>query len=452
MSTIKAKVEGLALKYRPITWSEVVGQETTISIFKGFIANKSYEFMNSLIVAGASGGGKTTSARIFARAINCQCKDLKKRPCNECSHCQLFLNGEYRDFMEVDGTTWAGKDDIAELKKIAKLNPSYKFEDGSYGYRVILLDEAHALSSKAWDILLKDLEEGKNRTLWIFATTELHNIRPAIRGRNPVFKIKPLSQAEVKDELVRITTAEEIEAPDKLLSDISRIYRGRTRDAINELDKYYKAYGHDLTEVEAVVVSPEDTVLEVLLKAINKSVISANVALDRAEILPTDIAPAITNILTAGYLLNDEDNSDLFDLGVNEDLIRDFKQSFNIKDFQKLINMTTSYDLNSLDRFKIYLMLVKELTSQKEQSSVVDQLVEEDKKKSDKKRATLKISRLNEREEEKEEEEALESKTASKKRLKKKVRRVKKKRTVTPKKKVTKQDEDMQQLGFTLTG
>lgn len=429
----KSAVEGLSLKYRPITWSEVIGQDTTVSILQGMIVNKSYEVMNSIIVAGTSGGGKTTSARIFARAINCQCKDSKRRPCNECSHCQSFLAGEYRDFLEVDGTTYSGKDDVAELKKIARLNPIVKD-----GYKIILVDEAHALSSKAWDILLKDLEEGRNKTIWIFATTELHNIRPAIQGRNPVFKIKPLSQGEVLSELKRICELEEIEAPTKLLSDISRIYRGRTRDAINELDKYYKAFGKDLNKVKVNIVSPEDTLIEIMITAIKDSIISANVDLDRAEILGSDIAPAITNILTAGYLINNEE-LDLFDLGVDLELLKDFKECFSHKDFQKLITMTSSYDLNSLDRFKLYLMLIKELSSQKEELSVIDQIVNKDKGVT-LKRASLKLNRY------KEDEEQPKPKKTLKKPLKTKKKLVKK----PIQRKENKEEFQMQKLGFVL--
>lgn len=433
MATKKSSVQGLSLKYRPMSWSEVIGQDTTVSILQGMIINKSYEVMNSLIVAGTSGGGKTTAARIFARAINCLSEDAKNKPCNECKHCQAFLAGEYGDFLEVDGTTYSGKDDIAELKKLARLNPFVKG-----GYKIILVDEAHALSSKAWDILLKDLEEGRNKTIWIFATTELHNIRPAIQGRNPVFKIKPLSQSEVLLELKRICQLEGIIAPTKLLSDISRIYRGRTRDAINELDKYYKAFGTDLTKVNASVVSPEDTLIGIMITTIKDSLISANVDLDRAEILGSDISSAITNILTAGYLINDE-SADLFDLGVDKELLKDFKECFSTKDFNKLINLTTSYDLNSLDRFKLYLMLVKELASQKEELSVIDQIVSSNKGDSPK-RATLKIHGRKVEEEDDEEE------ITKQRPLKKKKKLVKR----TVEKKELKKPDKMQQLGFTL--
>lgn len=384
----KSKLNSLSIKYRPKTWDEVLGQEVNNAILKGMIVNKSYETMNSIIVAGKSGGGKTTGARIFARAINCMADNQEDKPCNKCKHCLQFLDEQYPDYLEVDGTTFGKKEDVGHLKKIAGLNPTTRD-----GVRIILIDEAHGLSSAAWDILLKDLEEGRNKTVWIFATTELHGIRPAIQGRNPVFKIKPLSQAQIKQELTRICELEGIKIQPKVLSDISRIYRGRTRDAISELDKYYKAFGKDLTNIEINIQSQEDILLKILITAITDTIVSANVDLDRAEILDKDISTAISNILTACYL-RDQDE-DLFDLGVSADLLEEFCKFFPPKDLRKLISLNLSYDLTTIDKFKLYIMLVKELSINKQEASIVDKVLQEDKKPSLQRRG-LKIGKKSE--------------------------------------------------------
>lgn len=359
-------LETLSTKYRPTTWSEVLGQENNNIILKGMVSEGSYKVINSIIMAGTSGGGKTTSARIFAKAVNCLSKD---KPCGECKHCKLFEQGIYPDFMEVDGTTYSGVNEIEVLKQIASMSPSIK--DGT---RIVLLDEAHALSSKAWDILLKPLEDARNRTIWIFATTQLHSIRPAIVGRSTVFKISPLSQSQVKQELQRICDLEGIKVHNKLLSDISRVFRGRMRDAIAELDKYYKAFGKDLSRVEIDVVTREDSLLRVFLEAIKNDVVSANVDLDRLTIQPSEIQTSVVNILTAGFLIKED--VDLFDFGTDDRLLTEFVNCFNIKDFHKLVHASISYDLNSMDRLKLFLLILVEYAKDKKEISVIDAVIE----------------------------------------------------------------------------
>ena len=335
----------LYTKYRPHSWSDVRGQNHIISIMKGMLKRGTYKYINGVILGGAAGGGKTTLSRLFAKAVNCSAKD---KPCNKCDNCKRFNANEYPDYIEEDGAEYNKKEDIAVLKDLA--NQYASIPDG---FRIIYIDEAHALSNAAWDILLKQLEEGETRTIWIFATTEPNKIRTAIQSRCMPFMVKPLGTLEIQDELISICEKEEIEYDDKSISKLAINYRGRTRDAIKMLDMYYKSQG-DFLNVD--IKSIEEDMSEVLKLALfNKMEESYKKLEALITVEEHEYSRAMSNLLSATFLY-----PTIKPIGIDTKLIHDFKEMVG-KDLKSLIELYVKFKPTNFDDMKLFLLSVTEL-------------------------------------------------------------------------------------------
>lgn len=216
-------------KYRPLKFSEVAGNKETSDILRGLIRNNQVRNTH-FILAGSAGSGKTTTARILARAINCL-NPQDGEPCNECEHCKKFLAGAYVDYKELDGTSYNKVEDAKRLIEIATQYPLVKNH-----YRVIMIDEAHRLSNAAWDKFLILLESADVKTIFIFATTDIHLFRPAIISRCFTFYIKPLVARDIAQEALRICRGEGISYSMDAINKLAYNYQGKPRDAIKTLD------------------------------------------------------------------------------------------------------------------------------------------------------------------------------------------------------------------------
>jgi len=357
----------LANKYRPTTFSEVVGQDAVVKELKGLVENKTYEYINSIIISGGSGAGKTTLSRILAKAINC--KSDGERPCNKCDVCKSIDAGNYPDYKELDASTYRGVKEIEPLRELATLNPVVEG-----GVRIIYLDEAHVLSNQAWDTLLKPLEDGKNSTLWIFATTQLYSIRPAIVGRSLVFKVKNVPQNVLKDHLKTICKKEGIKAPESLLDTIVRVKRHGLRDVITELDKYYKAYGKDLTKVETFdITSPEEELVDIFLTLSDVGYVDAVIKLESLDLHPKEFQRVVSNILIAEALLNTEEEKYITNFGLSVESVK--KLSSNFTDLVKLRRLVVNYDLDTLDNLKLFLLVLADFIKKEEVVNKADALM-----------------------------------------------------------------------------
>jgi len=335
----------LFTKYRPHSWSDVRGQNHIISIMKGMLKRGTYKYVNGIILGGAAGGGKTTLSRLFAKAINCSAKN---KPCNKCDNCRRFNANEYPDYIEEDGAEYNKKEDIAVLKDLA--NQYASIPDG---FRIIYIDEAHALSNAAWDILLKQLEEGETRTIWIFATTEPNKIRTAIQSRCIPFMVKPLGTLEIQDELISICEKEGIEYDNNSISRLAINYRGRTRDAIKILDMYYKSNGNFLN---IDISSIEEDMAEVLKLALfNKMEESYKKLENLITVEANEYSRAMSNLLSATFLY-----PAIIPTGIDQKLIHDFKEMVG-KDLKSLIELYVKFKPDNFDDMKLFLLSVTEL-------------------------------------------------------------------------------------------
>lgn len=219
--------QALYRKYRPKKFENVVSQTTIIQTLENSI--KTSHIGHAYLFSGPRGTGKTTAAKIFARAVNCL--NYKDDLCNECKNCIYSGQKECMDIIEIDAASNNGVDEIRELRNKVKILPS------ELKYKVYIIDEVHMLSIGAFNALLKTLEEPPEHVIFILATTDPQKIPNTIISRCQTFQFKKISPNDIKQMLEKIVLNEKIEIEDEVLTSIAYASDGGLRDAIGLLDK-----------------------------------------------------------------------------------------------------------------------------------------------------------------------------------------------------------------------
>lgn len=214
-------------KYRPNNFSDLVGQNEIANIIKNEILNN--KLSHAYLFSGPRGTGKTSTAKIIARMINCNDLGADGIPCGKCESCIHFF--ENSDIIEIDAASNNGVDEIRELRDKVNLVPTYG------KYKVYIVDEVHMLTSQAFNALLKTLEEPPSHVIFILATTEFYKIPETIVSRCQKFQFSKFSLEDIVDRLRYISNKEKINATDDVLFEIARLSDGGLRDAINMLDQ-----------------------------------------------------------------------------------------------------------------------------------------------------------------------------------------------------------------------
>ena len=229
----------LARKWRPQRFDDVVGQQAVTRTLRNAIA--SGRIAQAFVFAGSRGCGKTTTARILARALSCV-KGPTADPCGECDACVEIAQGRDIDVLEIDAASHTGIDNIREVV-IAGL----AFSPVRNRYKVFIIDEVHQLSTASFNALLKSIEEPPAHVVFMMATTELHKIPDTILSRSQVFEFRTIPTKAIAEQLRKIAAAEKIEVSDAALALIARAAEGSMRDAQSAFDQVIAFAGQTIT-------------------------------------------------------------------------------------------------------------------------------------------------------------------------------------------------------------
>lgn len=227
----------IARKWRPQTFEEVVGQSATAQTLQNAIRQN--RIAHAYLFAGARGVGKTSTARILAKALNCS-QGPTVTPCNSCASCQEITAGSSIDVLEIDAASNRGIDEIRELRE------NVKYASARDRYKVFIIDEVHMLTTEAFNALLKTLEEPPPQVVFILATTELHKVPSTILSRCQHFNFRAISYQEVLEQLKKIASTEQIRISDDALNAIARASEGSMRDAQSQLDQIISFCGREI--------------------------------------------------------------------------------------------------------------------------------------------------------------------------------------------------------------
>jgi DNA polymerase III subunit gamma/tau len=256
--------EGLARKWRPKSFDEVVGQEPVVATLSR--ALESERVSQALLFTGSRGVGKTTLARLMAKAISCE-QGMGPAPCGECRHCVEISSGASVDIVEIDGASHTGVDHVRELRESARYQPQ------STRRKIFIIDEVHMLSTGAFNALLKILEEPPPHIQFIFATTEPHKIPVTILSRCQRYDFRRIRTSVIVKRLTEILTKEGISIQDAGLETIARAADGGMRDALSLTDQVLSFAGESAEVadvIEALGLIDRGTILEATFSILDR--------------------------------------------------------------------------------------------------------------------------------------------------------------------------------------
>ena len=258
----------LARKYRPQVFDDLVGQEALVQTFKNAIDHN--RLAHAYMLTGIRGVGKTSSARIIAKGLNCIGEDgngnMTANPCGKCKHCLEIASDSHIDVIEIDAASNTGVDNIREIIESAKYNPV------SARFKIYIIDEVHMLSKAAFNALLKTLEEPPERIKFILATTEIRKVPITILSRCQRFDLKRLDEELLTKHLQKIAQNENIEAEEEALRLIARAGDGSCRDSLSLLDQAMTQFNYKLqaNEIRQMLGVTDRTILFDLYQSIMK--------------------------------------------------------------------------------------------------------------------------------------------------------------------------------------
>ena len=228
--------KALYRKYRPETFENVVGQKHIIKTLLNAIENN--KVAHAYIFSGPRGTGKTTTAKLLAKALNCDCEN---KPCNECANCKAILDGSHPDIIEIDAASNNGVDEVRELIEKVKYAPI----QGKF--KVYIIDEVHMMTAGAFNALLKTLEEPPEHVVFILATTDVHKVIPTVLSRCQRFDFSKINFEDIKQRVTDILKLEDITFEEGVPSLVAELADGGMRDALSILDQVVSYAGDNVT-------------------------------------------------------------------------------------------------------------------------------------------------------------------------------------------------------------
>ncbi len=268
--------QALYRKWRPRLWDQVVGQEHVVQTLQNAI--RADRVGHAYLFAGPRGTGKTTSARLLAKAVNCLADDLKDRPCDHCEHCLAVNEGRFLDLIEIDAASNTSVDDIRDLRD--KIN----FQPTQGRYKVYIIDEVHMLSTAAFNALLKTLEEPPPHAIFVLATTEVHKIPATVLSRCQRHEFRRIPLEIILKYLKELADQEKLEVSEQALILIARQATGSMRDAISLLDQLASSGSRITLEMAQTVLgtATSQMVIELVEAVINRNAAAGLECIHRA--------------------------------------------------------------------------------------------------------------------------------------------------------------------------
>lgn len=256
--------QSLARKYRPARFADLVGQDSVAKALANGVAMGREP--HGVLFTGVRGVGKTTIARIYAKALNCADRSPDAEPCDQCDSCHAITIGNHEDVIEIDGASNTSVNDVRMLQETIHYVPQRS------AFKVYIIDEVHMLSQQAFNALLKTLEEPPSHVVFVFATTEVHKVPDTILSRCQVFYLKKLSRKLIQARLATILGWEGIAAEERALALIAQEGHGSMRDALTILDQGIALSGSPVTitesSLESLVSHQSSTLYLDLLKSL----------------------------------------------------------------------------------------------------------------------------------------------------------------------------------------
>ena len=329
--------QALYRKWRPRTFDSVIGQEAITDTLKNAI--KRGKVSHAFLFAGPRGTGKTSCAKIFAKALNCT--NLQDgEPCNECANCIAADQGSMPDIMEIDAASNNGVDEIREIRDKVKYAPT----EGKY--KVYIIDEVHMLSMGAFNALLKTLEEPPEHVVFILATTELQKVPATIISRTQRYNFKRISKEDLEKRMKYILDQENIKYEDKALAVIAQVADGGMRDALSILDQLLSYEKESVNYDDALQITgfaDRENIEKILLALLNQDAGQA-LQLTQDEMAKgassKNILDEIIDLTTKSLLIvkTDENKQETF---LTKDFIEKIK-SVSTDSYYRLINLANN--------------------------------------------------------------------------------------------------------------
>ena len=321
-------------KYRPKTFDEVVGQDHIVKTLENQI--KLDKISHAYLFTGSRGTGKTSSAKIFARAINCL-NPKNGSPCGKCEVCKALTDNNM-DILEIDAASNNGVDEIRDLRERVKYPPVVG------KYKVYIIDEVHMLSSSAFNALLKTLEEPPKYVVFILATTEVHKLPATILSRCLRFDFRLVSLEDLSALLKKILTEEHIEFDDQSINIIARAGEGSVRDTLSIADRCVSFAGDKLTAEKVISVlgiSKRETLIKIASEILSKNIGETLVELD--SVLATGISSLVfSNDLIAYFrdllLIHALGEKSREVVVVKDDVYAKMKEQADDKNYSTIVN------------------------------------------------------------------------------------------------------------------
>jgi DNA polymerase-3 subunit gamma/tau len=335
----------LARKYRPQNFDELIGQEVLVTTLSNAIKNN--RLHHAYILTGIRGVGKTTTARIIAKTLNCENADATKsaKACGECENCRLITGSKHQDVIEIDAASRTGVDDIREIID------SIAYAPVSSRHKIYIIDEVHMLSNNAFNALLKTLEEPPAHVKFIFATTEIRKVPVTILSRCQRFDLRRLDEKEIASHLKNILAQENFEAEELGLTLIAKVSEGSVRDSLSLLDQalannnHQKFLSADLIE-KMLGLNDKTKILELFSALLRGDFLESSQIFNEFYSRSSDVLQLLQDLLAITHKTT------------SAKLLKDYKLD-DCSKFQqdKIREIAKEISLNSLSR--IWQMLVK---------------------------------------------------------------------------------------------